>query len=225
MSQDAQKKAAAIAAVAMVQKGSIIGVGTGSTTNYFIDALADIRHDIEGAVASSEASAAKLKALGIPVLDLNSVHDLPLYVDVADEINELMQMTKGGGAALTHEKIIAAVARTFVCIADASKRVHRLGKFPVPVEVLPMARSYVARQLVGLGGQPSWRQGVTTDNGNMILDVSGWDIAEATDLEKKINNITGVVTNGLFAQRAADILLLGTEQGVQQYNNTFKIHP
>ncbi|MGL4475396.1 MAG: ribose-5-phosphate isomerase RpiA [Shewanella sp.] len=214
MTQDEMKKAAAWAALKYVERDTIVGVGTGSTVNHFIDALATMKADIEGAVSSSEASTAKMKALGIPVFDLNSVNDLALYVDGADEINPHMDMIKGGGAALTREKIVAAVAKTFVCIADASKQVDVLGQFPLPVEVIPMARSYVARQLVKLGGDPVYREGVVTDNGNIILDVYNMSIVDPKTLEKQINNIVGVVTNGLFAARGADILLVGAATGV-----------
>jgi ribose 5-phosphate isomerase A len=193
----------------------VVGVGTGSTANYFIDELGKIKHKIDGAVASSGASAQRLKKLGIEVLELNDVSELPVYVDGADEITRHLAMIKGGGGALTREKIVAAVARKFVCIADQSKLVELLGKFPLPVEVLPMARSYVARELVRLGGQPALRQGFTTDNGNVILDVHNLQILNPPELEAAINQITGVVTNGLFARRGADVLLLGTAQGVQ----------
>ena len=191
------------------------GVGTGSTANYFIDELGKIKHRIEGAVASSEASAQRLRKHGIEVHDLNNVKELPVYVDGADEITRHMAMIKGGGGALTREKIVAAVARQFICIADESKLVDVLGRFPLPVEVLPMARSYVARELVKLGGQPAWRQGFTTDNGNLILDIHNMQILNPPELEAAINQITGVVTNGLFARRGADILLLGTAKGVE----------
>jgi len=214
--QDQLKQAVAQAALTYVPADCIVGVGTGSTANFFIDALA-ARGLNRQAVASSEASAQRLKAHGFDVLSLNQVapHELPVYVDGADEVNAYLQMIKGGGAALTREKIVAAVAQQFVCIADASKYVERLGRFPLPVEVIPMARSHVARQLLKLGGRPVWREGVITDNGNEILDVHGWQIAEACDLEAKINDIVGVVTNGLFARRPADVLLLGEAQGVK----------
>lgn len=215
MSQDALKKAAAEAALDYVQAGTVVGIGTGSTTNFFIDALAGIKHKIEGTVASSVASAERLKKYGIPVLDLNSVDELALYVDGADEANQYLQLVKGGGGALTREKIIAAVAKQFVCIADESKLVEVLGTFPLPVEVIPMARSYVARQLVKMGGQPALRQGFTTDNGNVILDVRNLNILDAAGMEAEINNLPGVVTNGIFALRPADVLLLGTGQGVR----------
>jgi ribose 5-phosphate isomerase A len=214
VTQDEMKRAAAHAAVAFVQDG-IVGVGTGSTANYFIDELAKIKGRIDGAVASSEASTRRLKEAGIHIHDLNSVGDLPLYVDGADEITERLTMIKGGGAALTREKIVAAVARKFVCIADQSKLVGVLGKFPLPVEVIPMARSYVARELVKLGGQPVWRQGLVTDNGNIILDVHNLNIMNPVELESAIDQITGVVAHGLFARRPADTLLLGTDNGVK----------
>ncbi|MFZ5723624.1 MAG: ribose-5-phosphate isomerase RpiA [Pseudomonadota bacterium] len=212
--QDARKKAAAEAAVRYVDPDAILGVGTGSTVNFFIDALAAIRPRLRGAVSSSQASTKKLEALGIPVLDLNEVDDIPVYVDGADEIDGRLAMIKGGGGALTREKIIAAVARRFICIADASKRVDRLGAFPLPVEVIPMARSYVARELVKLGGRPAYRAGFVTDNGNQILDVTGLDLSVPGKVEDRLNAIVGVVTNGLFARRPADILLHADDNGV-----------
>ena len=215
MSQDALKKSAAEAALNYVQAGTIIGIGTGSTANFFIDALAGIKHKIEGTVASSVASADRLKKHGIPVLDLNNVDDMALYVDGADEANKYLQLIKGGGGALTREKIVAAVAKKFVCIADGSKLVDILGTFPLPIEVIPMARSHVARQVVKIGGQPVLRQGFTTDNGNVIIDVRNLQIMDAAKLETELNNIPGVVTNGIFALRPADVLILGTPQGVQ----------
>ncbi|TLU66816.1 ribose-5-phosphate isomerase RpiA [Thalassotalea litorea] len=215
MTQDEMKKAAAEAALDYVTPDSIVGVGTGSTVNFFIDALATIKDKIQGAVSSSEASTEKLKAYSIEVFDLNSVDILDVYVDGADEITEHMHMIKGGGAALTREKIVAAVAQKFVCIADASKQVGVLGSFPLPVEVIPMARSYVARELVKLGGDPVYRQGVVTDNGNVILDVHNMEILNPVAMETNINAIVGVVTNGLFANRGADVLILGTEQGAK----------
>ncbi len=215
MTQDELKKAVGWAALQYVQPGTIVGVGTGSTAAHFIDALGTIKHQIEGAVSSSDASTAKLKSLGIPVFDLNEVDSLGVYVDGADEINHQMQMIKGGGAALTREKIIASVADKFVCIADASKQVDILGNFPLPVEVIPMARSAVARELVKLGGRPEYRQGVVTDNGNIILDVHGLSIMEPIKLENTINGIPGVVTVGLFANRGADVALIGTADGVK----------
>jgi ribose 5-phosphate isomerase A len=215
VTQDQLKRDVAKAAMAYVEEGTIIGVGTGSTANLFIDELARIAHAIPGAVASSEATRQRLVAAGIRVLDLNEVSDIPVYVDGADEADPRLCLIKGGGGALTREKIIAAVARQFVCIADASKKVDVLGRFPLPVEVIPMARSHVARQLVKLGGDPVYRQGVVTDNGNVILDVHGLRITDPTGLECTINDITGVVTVGLFAKRPADVLLLGTPSGVQ----------
>ena len=216
MSQDAAKKAAAEAALQYVEPGEVLGVGTGSTVNFFIDALARMKHDIPGAASSSEASSARLKAAGIPVLDLNSAGSLSIYVDGADEANHQLQLIKGGGAALTREKIVAAASRKFICIADESKLVKVLGKFPLPVEVIPMARSYVARELVKLGGMPSWREKVVTDNGNVILDVAGLSITDAVKLETEIGLIAGVVTVGLFARRPADVLLLGSPAGVRE---------
>ena len=210
MTQDEQKQAVAQAAIKHVPVDSIIGVGTGSTANYFIDELAKIKHKIEAAVASSEATAQRLKSHGIEVLDLNNVDDLPVYIDGADEITENLHMIKGGGGALTREKIVAAVARKFICITDQSKLVKVLGNFPLPIEVIPMARSYVAREIVLLGGQPAWRRGFTTDNGNLILDVHGMTILNPVELEEKLNQMTGVVTNGLFAKRGANVLLMGT---------------
>ncbi|NEV63045.1 ribose-5-phosphate isomerase RpiA [Thiorhodococcus minor] len=212
MSQDILKKQAAEAALDYVT-GGIVGVGTGSTVNHFIDALAGIKGRIEGAVSSSEASTERLKSHGIPVLDLNAVGELSIYVDGADESNAQLQLIKGGGGALTREKIVAAASKIFVCIADESKLVKVLGKFPLPVEVIPMARSYVARELVQLGGTPAWREGFVTDNGNLILDVQGLAITEPAALEQKINNIAGVVTVGIFALRPADVLILGSQEG------------
>lgn len=215
MSQDALKQAAARAAVALVPAGSVVGVGTGSTVNFFIDELALIKGRIDGAVSSSDASAKRLKAAGIAVLDLNSVRDLPVYVDGADEVTRHLAMIKGGGGALTREKIVAAVAEKVICIADASKLVDVLGRFPLPVEVIPMARSYVAREIVKLGGQPEWRANFVTDNGNLILDVHNLTILDPQNLETLLNQITGVVTNGLFARRPADVLLLAGKDGVK----------
>lgn len=214
MNQNDKKKAAAVAALEYVKEDSIVGVGTGSTVNYFIEALATKKYDIKGAVSSSDASTKQLKALGIEVFDLNSVSSFDIYVDGADEITQHKHMIKGGGAALTREKIVSAVAKTFICIIDDTKTVPVLGSFPLPVEVIPMSRSYVARQIVALGGDPVYRQGVITDNGNMILDVHNLSISDPRELESKLNNIVGVVTNGLFAHRGADIVLTGTEQGV-----------
>ncbi|OGI58738.1 MAG: ribose 5-phosphate isomerase A [Candidatus Muproteobacteria bacterium RBG_19FT_COMBO_61_10] len=215
MTQDEMKKAAARAALEYIETGSIIGVGTGSTANHFIDALASIKGKIEGAVASSNATAERLKKHGIPVLDLNATGGLSLYVDGADESTRHLHLIKGGGGALTREKIVAAASKTFVCVADESKLVDVLGAFPLPVEVIPMARSYVAREIVKLGGEPVLRDGFTTDNGNVILDVRGLTILNPVELEEKLNNIVGVVTNGLFARRPADVLILGTPGGVK----------
>ena len=214
-SQDELKKAVAQAAIGYIQPGSIVGVGTGSTANCFIDELAKIKHKIDGTVASSLASAQRLESHGIRVLDLNAVDEISVYVDGTDETNKYLHLIKGGGGALTREKIVAAVAKKFVCIADESKLVDVLGKFPLPVEVIPMARSYVARELVKLGGQPVYRDGFLTDNGNVILDVRNLTILDPVALEQLLNNISGVVTNGLFARRPADILLLGTPHGVK----------
>ncbi len=211
--QDELKQAVARKAVEYVKEG-IIGVGTGSTANYFIDELAKVKHKIEGAVASSEATAQRLRSHGIEVFDLNNVDNMDIYVDGADEITEHMHMLKGGGGALTREKIVAAVARRFICICDGSKLVPVLGKFPLPVEVLPMARSQVARELVKLGGQPQLRDFIT-DNGNLILDVHGLTITNPVEMENRINQIVGVVTNGLFAARPADVLLLAMQDGVK----------
>ncbi|WP_313089026.1 ribose-5-phosphate isomerase RpiA [Pseudomonas sp.] len=219
MTQDQLKQAVAQAAVDLIvpqlNDRSIVGVGTGSTANFFIDLLAQHKAAFDGAVASSDATAERLKGHGIPVYDLNSVADLEFYVDGADEANRHLELIKGGGAALTREKIVAAVAKTFICIADGSKLVDQLGAFPLPVEVIPMARSHVGRELVKLGGDPVYREGVVTDNGNIILDVHNLMIGYAPDVEAQINNIVGVVTNGLFAARPADLLLLGTADGVQ----------
>jgi ribose 5-phosphate isomerase A len=219
MNQNELKQAVARAAFDIVKQrlrsDSVIGVGTGSTANFFIDELAALKHDINATVASSEESARRLKAHGIPVLDLNAVSEVTVYVDGADEANEYLQLIKGGGAALTREKIVAAVAKEFICIADESKLVNVLGKFPLPVEVIPMARGHVARQIVKLGGDPVWREKVVTDNGNIILDVHNMSITDPRKLEADLNQITGVVTNGLFAQRPANVLLLGTAQGVK----------
>lgn len=216
MTQDELKQAVALAAIDQV-RGGIIGVGTGSTANYFIDALAAIKGRIDGAVASSEATATRLKSHGIPVVDLNSAGELEIYVDGADEITKHFAMIKGGGGALTREKIVAACSKKFICIADASKLVDVLGQFPLPVEVVPMAQSYVAREIVKLGGQPRLREGFTTDNGNVILDVYGLSIVDPVSLETTLNQLVGVVTNGLFARRGADVLLLGTSDGVKTY--------
>jgi ribose 5-phosphate isomerase A len=221
MTQDELKQAVGQAAADYVAQyappGSIIGVGTGSTANCFIDALAPIKARFAGAVASSEATRKRLEAHGIPVVDLNEVENMPIYVDGADEIDHGMNMIKGGGGALTREKIVAAVAQSFVCIADASKRVAVMGTFPLPVEVIPMARAQVARELTRLGGRPQLRAGFVTDNGNLILDVHGLQITDPKGLEAQINQITGVVTNGLFALRPANVLLLGTSEGVKTF--------
>ncbi len=218
MIQDELKQAVAREAMRHVVDGAVIGVGTGSTANFFIDELGRAKQRIAAAVASSEKTAARLKQHGIRVVDLNDVDDIPVYVDGADEVNRGLAMIKGGGGALTREKIVAAVARKFVCIADESKLVGTLGRFPLPVEVIPMARRYVERELAKLGGTPRLREGFTTDNGNLILDVQGLAIAEPARLEEKINGIVGVVTNGLFARRGADVLLLGTAAGVKTLN-------
>jgi ribose 5-phosphate isomerase A len=219
MTQDEMKQAVADAALAYVrpklENDTVLGIGTGSTANLFIDALADIKGLINATVASSEASAQRLKSHGIPVYELNTVDRVDFYIDGADEANAVLQLIKGGGAALTREKIVTAVAGEFICIADESKLVHTLGQFPLPVEVIPMARSYVARELVKLGGDPIYREGVVTDNGNVILDVYNFSIPQPLATEEKINNITGVVTNGLFALKPADVLLLGTPDGVK----------
>ncbi len=215
MTQDEKKQAVARAALEFVETGTVVGVGTGSTANYFIDALAEIKHKVEGAVASSQESARRLAAHGIMVLDLNSVSELSVYVDGADEATRYLYLIKGGGGALTREKIVAAVASRFVCMVDDSKLVDRLGAFPLPVEVIPMARSYVARRIVRLGGHPELRDGFTTDNGNIILDVHNLDILEPPKIEAELNQIAGVVCNGLFAQRPADVLLLGRDSGVE----------
>ena len=216
MTQDELKKAVARAALAYLVDGEIVGVGTGSTANCFIDELARIQHRIRGAVARSEASRQRLEGHGIPVFDLDKVDAIPVYVDGADEINAALQMIKGGGGALTREKIVAAVAAKFVCIADGSKLVAVLGQFPLPVEVIPMALGHVRRQLAAIGGgTPVLREGFVTDNGNLIVDVKGLSITDATALEARINQIVGVVSNGLFAQRPADVCLLATADGVQ----------
>ena len=215
MSNDDLKKRAAEAAFEYVEDNLVLGVGTGSTVNYFIDALARIKHRIDGVVSSSEATTQRLKSSGIPVLDLNAAGPLPLYVDGADEANCQLQLIKGGGGALTREKIVAAASDLFVCIADSSKLVDVLGTFPLPVEVIPMARSHVGRELLKRGGQPVLRENVVTDNGNLILDVYNLQILEPAKLEAELNNIAGIVTVGLFALRPADVLLLGTVDGVR----------
>jgi ribose 5-phosphate isomerase A len=213
-SADEGKRAAAERALAFVEPGTVVGVGTGSTVRYFIEGLGRRRHDVAGAVSSSEQSSALLRAQGIQVLDLNAAGDVPLYVDGADECDPRRCLIKGGGAALTREKIIAAVATRFVCIIDPAKKVEVLGAFPLPVEVIPMARSHVARQLAALGGQPVWREGVVTDNGNWILDLHGVRIVDPVGLEERINQIVGVVTVGLFARRPADLVLIGADDQI-----------
>ncbi len=215
MNQDELKKAAAQAALDHIPDDAVIGVGTGSTVNFFIEALTARKHRIAGAVSSSEASTARLKAVGIQVFDLNGVNDLPVYVDRADEITSGLAMIKGGGGALTREKIVAAVARKFVCIADEKKLVPLLGKFPLPLEVIPMARSYVAREVVRLGGQPILREGYTTDNGNIILDIHNLQILDPVEMETRLSALTGVVMCGLFARRPADVLILATTSGIR----------
>nr|VFJ91099.1 MAG: ribose-5-phosphate isomerase [Candidatus Kentron sp. H]VFJ91949.1 MAG: ribose-5-phosphate isomerase [Candidatus Kentron sp. H]VFJ98799.1 MAG: ribose-5-phosphate isomerase [Candidatus Kentron sp. H] len=214
-SQDPNKQAVARAALEYVETGAVVGIGTGSTTNHFIDALADIRHRIDGAVASSNATAQRLKSRGIPVLDLNGVGEVPVYVDGADEATGHLYLTKGGGGALTREKIVASAAKKFVCIAHESKLVSVLGRFPLPVEVIPMARSTVAREIARMGGNPFWRDGFITDNGNVILDIHNLSIIDPPRLEAALNQIPGIVTNGLFARRPADILLLSGPGGVR----------
>jgi ribose 5-phosphate isomerase A len=209
MSNDNEKRQAGEAAIRYIEDDAIVGVGTGSTVAYFIAALADLRNRIQGAVSSSEQSTAALKKLGIPVLDLNAAGPLNLYVDGADECDPQRRLIKGGGAALTREKIVAAAARKFVCVIDSSKRVNVLGKFPLPIEVIPMARSLIGREIVKLGGRPVWRDGVVTDNGNWIIDVHGWQIADPAALESTLNQLPGIVTVGLFAHRPADVVLIG----------------
>lgn len=214
LTQDELKRAAAEAALQYVKDDMVVGVGTGSTVNYFIDALATMKHRIEGAVASSRQTEQRLQQHNIPVLDLNTVSELPIYIDGADEATSHRQLIKGGGGALTREKICVAAADKFICIIDASKQVDVLGKFPLPVEVIPMARSYVSRQIVQLGGEPFYREGVVTDNGNVIVDVHNLKILNPSELEAELNQIVGVVTNGLFARRSADVLLVAGENGV-----------
>ena len=216
MTQDEMKKAVAAAAIEYVPSGTIVGVGTGSTANFFIDELAKIKDQIKATVASSVASADRLKSHGIEVMDLNDVSEISVYVDGADEVNKALHMMKGGGGALTREKIVAAVADTFVCIADESKLVDVMGAFPLPVEVIPMARNYVAREIEKMEGKPVYREGFVTDNGNDILDVHHMIIENPVELEQMLNDLVGVVTNGLFAQRCADVLLLGTPDGVKK---------
>lgn len=208
------KKAAAMAALNYLEEGMLVGVGTGSTVNYFIDELASWRDRLQGAVSSSEASTARLRAIGIEVIDLNRAGDLALYVDGADEVDPHRRLIKGGGGALTREKIVAAASRRFVCIVDPSKQVEVLGQFPLPIEVIPMARSYVARRMVGIGGHPVWRENLITDNGNQIIDVHGLSITDPLTLESTLNDIPGVVTVGLFAHRKADVVLVGRDDGV-----------
>ncbi|MEM7465267.1 MAG: ribose-5-phosphate isomerase RpiA [Pseudomonadota bacterium] len=215
MNQDDKKRAVAKAALEYVEHDTIIGIGTGSTANYFIDMLAEMKHKIDGAVASSVASSERLKSHGIPVLELNAAGDLALYIDGADEATHHRHLIKGGGGALTREKIVAAASKKFICIADDSKLVDRLGAFPLPIEVIPMARSYVSRQLVVMGGAPEYRHDFVTDNGNDIVDVSGLRITEPVKLETQLNQLTGVVTNGLFAARGADVLLIGGSGGIE----------
>ncbi|MGH8557493.1 MAG: ribose-5-phosphate isomerase RpiA [Methylococcales bacterium] len=217
MAQDDLKFRAAAAALDYLDDHKIIGVGTGSTVNHFIDFLADFKSRLDGVVSSSKASTARLEQIGIPVIELNSAGPIDLYIDGADEINPRLQLIKGGGGALTREKIIAAASRRFICIADESKRVDVLGGFPLPIEVIPMARSFVAREIVKRGGQPEWRKDFVTDNGNQILDVHNLSILEPIKLENELNNIPGIVTVGLFAIRPADIVLLGTATGVQKF--------
>ncbi|CDZ76035.1 Ribose-5-phosphate isomerase A [Legionella massiliensis] len=211
------KANAAKAVLAYIEDDMVIGVGTGSTVNYFIDELAKIKHRIDACVASSKATEARLQVAGIPVIDLNATSDLPIYIDGADEVNERYEMIKGGGGALTREKIVASVARQFICIVDESKVVKRLGAFPLAVEVLPIARSFVAREIVKLGGDPEYRDGFVTDNGNIILDVSNFEISAAISLEEKLKLIPGVVESGLFAKRLADKVIVGTEGGVTTF--------
>lgn len=215
MTQDEMKRKAAEAALEYVVADEVVGVGTGSTVNHFIDLLADMKGRIEGAVSSSEASTERMKKLGIPVLDLNNVDKIPVYIDGADESNHNLQLIKGGGGALTREKIIAGASDKFVCIADETKLVDILGKFPLPVEVIPMARSFIARKLVALGGRPVWRENFVTDNGNIILDVHDMEIMEPIKMENEINSWAGVVTVGLFCNRPADVLILGTPDGAR----------
>lgn len=215
MTQDEMKRKAAEAAMEYVVTGSIVGVGTGSTVNHFIEVLAEAKNKIEGAVSSSEASTELMQSHGITVYDLNEVNDIPVYIDGADEADHYLNLIKGGGGALTREKVIAGASRKFICIADESKLVDVMGKFPLPVEVIPMARSYIARELVKLGGQPEWRQDFITDNGNIILDVKNLKITSAVQLENDINKLAGVVTVGIFANRPADVLILGTPNGAK----------
>ena len=219
MNQNDQKQAAAEAALDFIETGEILGVGTGSTTNFFIDALAKVKGKIDGVVSSSEASSERLRAIGLPVLDLNRTGDLSLYVDGADEATKHLHLIKGGGGALTREKIVASASRRFVCIIDQSKLSDHLGSFPLPIEVIPMAQSLVARKIIAMGGQPELRAGFTTDNGNLILDVKNLDLTDPSSMEAKLNLLAGVVDNGLFAVRRADVLLVGTSHGVDQIKN------
>ncbi len=219
MNQNDQKQAAAEAALDFIETGEILGVGTGSTTNFFIDALAKVKGKIDGVVSSSEASSERLRAIGLPVLDLNRTGDLSLYVDGADEATKHLHLIKGGGGALTREKIVASASRRFVCITDQSKLSDHLGSFPLPIEVIPMAQSLVARKIIAMGGQPELRAGFTTDNGNLILDVKNLDLTDPSSMEAKLNLLAGVVDNGLFAVRRADVLLVGTSHGVDQIKN------
>jgi len=216
LNQNDQKQAAAEAALDFIESGEILGVGTGSTTNFFIDALVTVKGKIDGVVSSSEASSERLRAIGLPVLDLNRTGDLSLYVDGADEATKHLHLIKGGGGALTREKIVASASRCFVCIADQSKLSDHLGSFPLPIEVIPMAQSLVARKIIAMGGQPELRAGFTTDNGNLILDVKNLDLTDPSSMEAKLNLLPGVVDNGLFAVRRADVLLVGTSHGVDQ---------
>ena len=216
MNQNDQKQAAAEAALDFIEMGEILGVGTGSTTNFFIDALVTVKGKIDGVVSSSEASSERLRAIGLPVLDLNRTGDLSLYVDGADEATKHLHLIKGGGGALTREKIVASASRRFVCITDQSKLSDHLGSFPLPIEVIPMAQSLVARKIIAMGGQPELRAGFTTDNGNLILDVKNLDLTDPSSMEAKLNLLAGVVDNGLFAVRRADVLLVGTSHGVDQ---------
>ena len=219
MNQNDQKQAAAEAALDFIESGEILGVGTGSTTNFFIDALAKVKGKIDGVVSSSEASSERLRAIGLPVLDLNRTGDLSLYVDGADEATKHLHLIKGGGGALTREKIVASASRRFVCITDQSKLSDHLGSFPLPIEVIPMAQSLVARKIIAMGGQPELRAGFTTDNGNLILDVKNLDLTDPSSMEAKLNLLAGVVDNGLFAVRRADVLIVGTSHGVDQIKN------
>lgn len=219
MNETNQKQAAAEAALDFIESGEILGVGTGSTTNFFIDALAKVKGKIDGVVSSSEASSERLRAIGLPVLDLNRTGDLSLYVDGADEATKHLHLIKGGGGALTREKIVASASRRFVCITDQSKLSDHLGSFPLPIEVIPMAQSLVARKIIAMGGQPELRAGFTTDNGNLILDVKNLDLTDPSSMEAKLNLLAGVVDNGLFAVRRADVLLVGTSHGVDQIKN------